>query len=211
MKKCNCEADCKCEKEEVNKTEKEVNKTEEEVNKTEEEVNQTEEEEVKVKECKGKEKKNETKELLEEANNKIKELEEALLRTKADNINYRKRLEDEQARLLKFANEGLVKEILPIIDNFERAIKFDVENEDPELAKLLEGFKMVYCSLIEVLNKYSVKEIEVLNKPYDAANAQAVIQEPKDGVEPGIVIEVFQKGYELKGKVIRPAMVKVSA
>ena len=192
MKKCNCEADCKCEKEEVNKTEKEVNKTEEEVNKTEEEV--------KVKECKGKEKKNETKELLEEANNKIKELEEALLRTKADNINYRKRLEDEQARLLKFANEGLVKEILPIIDNFERAIKFDVENEDPELAKLLEGFKMVYCSLIEVLNK-----------PYDAANAQAVIQEPKDGVEPGIVTEVFQKGYELKGKVIRLAMVKVSA
>ena len=189
MKKCNCEADCKCEKEEVNKTE----------------------EEVKVKECKGKEKKNETKELLEEANNKIKELEEALLRTKADNINYRKRLEDEQARLLKFANEGLVKEILPIIDNFERAIKFDVENEDPELAKLLEGFKMVYCSLIEVLNKYSVKEIEVLNKPYDAANAQAVIQEPKDGVEPGIVTEEFQKGYELKGKVIRPAMVKVSA
>ena len=66
MKKCNCEADCKCEKEEVNKTEKEVNKTEEEVNKTEEEVNKTEEE-VKVKECKGKEKKNETKELLEEA------------------------------------------------------------------------------------------------------------------------------------------------
>ena len=116
MKKCNCEADCKCEKEEVNKTEKEVNKTEEEVNKTEEEV--------KVKECKGKEKKNETKELLEEANNKIKELEEALLRTKADNINYRKRLEDEQARLLKFANEGLVKEILPIILKKSTSLSF---------------------------------------------------------------------------------------
>lgn len=168
-----------------------------------------EEEKCNHKECK--EKDNETIKLLEEANTKIKELEEGMLRIKADNINYRKRLEEEQARLLKYANEGLVKELLPIIDNFERAIKMDDENLEDDLSKLLSGFKMVYCNLVEVLNKYNVEEIEVLNKPFDASNAQAVIQEPREGIEPGIVIEVLQKGYQLKGKVIRPAMVKVSA
>jgi molecular chaperone GrpE len=147
---------------------------------------------------------------LNEAYNKISELEDALLRSKAEFINYRKRLEEETSKSLKFANEGIVKEILPIIDNFERAIKMDDENLDDELSKLLAGFKMVYCNLVSILNKYEVKEIEVLNKPYDANNAQAVIQEHTEGVESGIVVEVLQKGYELKGKVIRPAMVKVS-
>ena len=69
---------------------------------------------------------------------------------------------------------------------------------------------MVYCNLVEILNKYEVKEIDCLHKPFDAANAQAVIQEANADYESGIVIEVLQKGYELKGKVIRPAMVKVS-
>lgn len=147
---------------------------------------------------------------LNDAYNKISELEDTLLRNRAESINYRKRLEDETARMLKFANEGLVKDILPIIDNFERAIRMDDENLDDELSKILTGFKMVYCNLVEILNKYEVKEIDVLHKPFDANNAQAVIQEANPEYDSGIVIEVLQKGYELKGKVIRPAMVKVS-
>ena len=147
---------------------------------------------------------------LNEAYNKISELEDALLRSKAEFINYRKRLEEETSKTLKFANEGLVKDILPVIDNFERAIKMDDEDLDDDLSKLLAGFKMVYCNLVAILNKYEVKEIDCLHKPFDAANAQAVIQEANADYESGIVIEVLQKGYELKGKVIRPAMVKVS-
>ena len=147
---------------------------------------------------------------LNEAYNKISELEDALLRSKAEFINYRKRLEEETSKTLKFANEGLVKDILPVIDNFERAIKMDAEDLDDDLSKLLAGFKMVYCNLVAILNKFEVKEIDCLHKPFDAANAQAVIQEASADFESGIVIEVLQKGYELKGKVIRPAMVKVS-
>lgn len=142
---------------------------------------------------------------LNEAYNKISEIEDSLLRSKADFINYRKRLEEEQTKMLKYKNEDIVKEILPIIDNFERAIKATEEETN-----MLEGVKMIYCSLVNLLNKYEVIEIDCLNKEFDPTFAQAVIQEPSEEVESGIVIDILQKGYTLKGKVIRPAMVKVS-
>lgn len=139
---------------------------------------------------------------------KNKELEDALLRSKAEFINYRKRLEDEQAKFMKYANEDLVKELLIIIDNFERAIK--LENENEELNNFLEGFKMIYCNTISILEKFGVKAIDGNNKPFDPNYHQAVITEHADGVESGMVLEVLQKGYLLKDKVIRHAMVKVS-
>ena len=146
---------------------------------------------------------------LNEAYNKISELEDSLLRSKADFINYRKRLEDEQVRLFKYCNEDLVKEMLPIIDSLERAIKMDDNNLDDEVSKFLSGVKMIYCNLTSVLNKYGVKAIDENNKPFDPAFHQAVMTEKCD-MESGMVIEVLQKGYLLKDKVIRPAMVKVS-
>ncbi|HHW69594.1 MAG TPA: nucleotide exchange factor GrpE [Tenericutes bacterium] len=147
---------------------------------------------------------------LESANDKIKELEESLLRSKADFINFRKRLEDEQSRLLKFCNEDIIKEILPVIDNFERAISLDDNNLEDELSKFLVGFKMIYTNLLSILNKFEVVAIDGRNKPFDPTYHQAVFQEKVEGIESGMVIEVLQKGYLLKGKVIRPAMVKVS-
>ncbi|MEG1505844.1 MAG: nucleotide exchange factor GrpE, partial [Lachnospiraceae bacterium] len=86
-----------------------------------------------------------------------------------------------------------------------RAIKATEEESN-----MLEGVKMIYCSLVNLLNKYEVIEIDCLNKEFDPTFAQAVIQEPSEEVESGIVIDILQKGYTLKGKVIRPAMVKVS-
>ena len=147
---------------------------------------------------------------LEESLKKIKELEEEVLKAKADNINYRKRKDEEVSKMLEFANEDLVKDILPSIDNFERAINLDDENLDDELSKFLAGFKMIYCHLVEVLEKYDVKAIDDKGKAFDPKLHQAVLTEKVEGVESGIVVEVMQKGYMLKDKVIRPAMVKVS-
>ena len=141
---------------------------------------------------------------------RIKELEDDLLRSKAEFINYRKRLEDEQVRLLKFCNEDLIKETLPILDNFERAISMDDTNLDDEVSKFLSGFKMIYCNFVNVLKNYGVIEIDGNNKPFDPVYHEAIMTEKRDGVEAGMVLEVLQKGYILKGKVIRPAMVKVS-
>lgn len=147
---------------------------------------------------------------LEESLKKIKELEEEVLKAKADNINYRKRKDEEVSKMLEFANEDLVKDILPSIDNFERAINLDDENLDDELSKFLAGFKMIYCHLVEVMEKYDVKAIDDKGKAFDPKFHQAVLTEKVDGMEPGMVVEVMQKGYMLKDKVIRPAMVKVS-
>lgn len=141
---------------------------------------------------------------------RIKELEDSLLRSKAEFINYRKRLEEEQSRLLKYCNEDLIKETLPILDNFERAIKMDDTNLDDEVSKFLSGFKMIYCNLVNILKSYGVIEIDGNNKPFDPTYHEAIMTEKRDGVEPGMVLEVLQKGYILKDRVIRPAMVKVS-
>jgi len=141
---------------------------------------------------------------------KIKSLEEALLRKDADMINYRKRKEEEVTKMLKYSNEDIAKDLLPIVDNFERAINLDDDNLDDELSKFLEGFKMIYCHLNDVLNKYEIKAIDGNKKPFDPNYHQAVLTEKVEGVEPGMVIEVLQKGYLLKDKVIRSAMVKVS-
>jgi len=166
----------------------------------------------KTKEETKKEKKKKDKHLdkLNEAYNMISTLEDSLLRSKAELVNYRKRKDDEVARMLKFANEGLVLELLTTVDNFERAIKLDDTNLSDELSKFLEGFKMIYCHLTNTLEKFEVKAIDGNNKPFDPTYHQAVLTEKVEGVESGMVVEVLQKGYLLKDKVIRPAMVKVS-
>ena len=146
----------------------------------------------------------------EEYQKRIKELEEALLRKEADLINYRKRKDEEVSRMLNYSNEDIAKDLLPIVDNFERAISLDDDNLEDELSKFLEGFKMIYCHLTDVLNKFEIKAIDGNKKPFDPNFHQAVLTEKVEGMEPGMVIEVMQKGYLLKDKVIRVAMVKVS-
>ena len=151
---------------------------------------------------------NEVKEKFNEASLNIKTLQDNLMRVQADSINYRKRKDEEVGRMLTYANEDLVMEIIPSIDSFERAI--NVKTEDEAIIKYLEGFKMIYGNLISVLTKFDVKAIDGKNKPFDPTYHQAVLTEHVDGVEPGMVLDVLQKGYLLKDKVIRPAMVKVS-
>ena len=86
----------------------------------------------------------------------------------------------------------------------------EIDNTNEEFVKFIEGYKMIYCSLQNILSKFDVKAIDGANKPFDPVYHNAVLMETKEGIEPGMVLEVLQKGYLYKDKVIRPAMVKVS-
>ena len=138
------------------------------------------------------------------------ELNDKVLRSLAELQNYKKRKDEELNRMLKYSDEDLIMDLLPVIDNFERAIKLDDENLDDELSKFLEGFKMIYTSIVQILNKYEVTEIESLNKAFDPTYHQAVLTDNVEGYEDHIILEVLQKGYMYKDKVIRPTMVKVN-
>lgn len=146
----------------------------------------------------------------EDITEQIKELENELLKSKAEFINYRKRLDEEHSKFVKYCNEDLIKQLLPTLDNFERAINMDDNNLTDEVSKFLSGFKMIYCNFVNVLKSSGVVEIDGANKPFNPTYHEAIMTEKQDGVEPEMVIEVLQKGYILNGKVIRPAMVKVS-
>ena len=146
---------------------------------------------------------------------KIKELEEQLIQAKndrarayADAENMKKRLQKEadNAKKYRFQQAGLA--LLPIVDNMGMAIKVDSENE--ELTNYVKGFEMIYQQLQRVLEDEGVKEIEAEGKPFDHNTMQALMQEKKEDTEPGIVLEVMQKGYMLKDRILRPALVKVS-
>lgn len=147
---------------------------------------------------------------LNEAFNKISELEDKLIRQNAEMVNYRKRKEEEVNKMLKFCNEDMVKEILPILDNFERAIVIDDSNLTESEKNYLTGFKMIYSHLVNVMEKFDVKPIDGSNKPFDPVYHNAIMLEKKEGMTSGMVIEVLQKGYLYKDKVIRTAMVRVS-
>ena len=143
-------------------------------------------------------------------NKKIEELNNALLRSQAELLNYKKRKDDETARILKYAETEILEGFLPILDNFERAISMDDNNFGDETSKFLEGFRMVYKDTKNLLEKFEVKEIECLGKEFDPTYAQAVVVEKDDTKDSGVVLEVFQKGYMYKDRVLRLAMVKVN-
>ena len=149
-------------------------------------------------------------ELIVELNNKIKELESKLLYKDADLINYRKRKDDEVSNMLKYSNLDMASELLIVVDDLERAIKIDDDVLDDELSKFLSGFKMIYTRLINILNNFEIKEIEALGKEFDPRYHQAVLTDNVSDKDNNIILDVLQKGYMYKDKVIRPAMVKVN-
>lgn len=149
-------------------------------------------------------------ELIVELNNKIKELESKLLYKDADLINYRKRKDEEVSNMLKYSNLDMASELLIVVDDLERAIKIDDDVLDDELSKFLSGFKMIYTRLINILNNFEIKEIEALGKEFDPRYHQAVLTDNVSDKGNNIILDVLQKGYMYKDKVIRPAMVKVN-
>lgn len=145
-----------------------------------------------------------------ELEDKIKNLEEALLRSQAELINYKRRKDEETNRIIKYAEEDILKGFLPILDNFERAIDMDDDNLEDEVSKFLEGFKLMYKQIKDLLEKFEVKEIDCLGKEFDPALEQAVVMDHDETKESGVVTVVLQKGYMYKDRVLRTAMVKVN-
>lgn len=144
---------------------------------------------------------------LENLQIKLKELEEEALRAKADLINYRKRKDEEVSNMLKYSNADIILSLLPVLDNLERAID---KNVSEEIKKYNEGVKLIYNQIKEILSSYEVKEIEALNKEFDPVYHQSVSMIKDETKESGIVLEVYQKGYTYKDKVLRPAMVIIN-
>jgi len=138
----------------------------------------------------------------------VAKLKNAYAMAYADTENTRKRLTKEYENNMKYHIQSFALEILPVIDNCERAL--DVKAEDTNDENYRKAFEMVLKQLTSALKKEGVEEIEALDQEYDPNWMQAMMMETVEGVEPGRVTAVLQKGYKLKDRLLRAAMVKVS-
>lgn len=139
----------------------------------------------------------------------VGELKNAYAKAYADTENARKRLDKEFEQHMKYHIQDFALEILPVIDNCERALA--VKPKDTEDENYRRAFEMVFKQMMKALRKEGVEEIECEGKEFDPNWMQAVMSEEKEGVEPNHVTAVLQKGYKLKDRLLRAAMVKVSA
>ncbi len=139
-----------------------------------------------------------------------KQLTEKVKLTQAELINYRKRKDEEVQTLLKYANVDIVSEILNVVDNFERAIIHANDSENAELKKYNDGINIIYTNLKSVLNKFGVEEINRVGEIFNPNEEQALLTDSVEDKEDEVVLEVLQKGYKLKDRVIRPASVKIN-
>ncbi len=135
-------------------------------------------------------------------------LQDRLLRLQAEFENYKKRMAREKAEYLKFAHEGLILDFLPVLDNLERALA--AARAEMDSTPLLEGLEMIGRLFRSVLEKGGVKPMETVGQPFDPAYHQAVAQVETSHEDANLVVEEIQKGYLIEGRVLRPAMVKVS-
>ena len=138
----------------------------------------------------------------------VNHLKNEYARAYADTENTRRRLTQEAELNRKYRIQSFALEILPVIDNLERALAQEVESE--EAVNYRKGVEMIYAQLVNALKNEGVEEIDVLNKPFDANVAQAIMLESVEGVEPGVVTAVLQKGYKLGDKVLRASLVNVA-
>ena len=143
---------------------------------------------------------------IDELKSEVDRLKNAYAKAYADTENVKKRLQNEADTNKKYRIQSFAKEILPAIDNLERAMAASDDSE----SQLKKGVEMIYNQLIKSLKDEGVEEIDCLNKKFDPNFEQSIMVEKKEGVEPGVVIEVLQKGYMLKDRVLRAAMVKIS-
>jgi molecular chaperone GrpE len=131
-----------------------------------------------------------------------------LRRLQADFDNYRKRTLREQTARTAVASQALVAKLLPVLDNFELAVSAAEQSRDFD--RMLKGVEMVFGELREVLQNEGLVKIEAEGKPFDPERHEAVVAVEQEDTEPGTVVDIVRTGYELRGKVLRPAMVKVA-
>lgn len=131
------------------------------------------------------------------------------MRTYAEMENIKKRGIKEREELAKYANESLIKEILPVIDNLEKAISY--ARDDENSSALIEGLELTRDGLMKTLEKAGLEEVEAIGKPFDPNFHEAVSQQRDETVAPGHVMIELQKGYALNGRLIRPSTVVISS
>lgn len=146
---------------------------------------------------------------LAEAKATIEGQKDSVIRAAADNDNIRRRAAIDVEKAHKFALEKFANELLPVIDNLERAVEFsDKENE--ALKPLIEGIELTQKSFIDAVAKFGVELVNPQGEKFNAEFHQAMSMQPSEDVEPNTVIAVMQKGFTLNGRLLRPAMVMVS-
>jgi molecular chaperone GrpE len=138
----------------------------------------------------------------------LRNLHDKYLRICADFENYKKRNMKEQMESAKYANEKILKELLPAIDNLERAILHSKETSD--LKGLVEGVELTYKQFLDSLGRFGVKVVESIGEPFDPSRHQALGQVESDKHDENIIIEELQKGYLLEDRILRPALVNIS-
>jgi len=148
-------------------------------------------------------------EKLAAAQKEVQETHDRLLRASAEFENYKKRSARDMADFRKFANESLIQELLPVVDNLERAL--DSTGQDPpENKSVAQGVQMTLSEILKIFEKFHVQQIESLGKIFDPGFHQAVMQEESENHPDKTILTELQKGYLMHDKLVRPAMVVVS-
>lgn len=145
---------------------------------------------------------------LEELQKEVEKYKDLLLRKAAEFENYKRRVEQESTTLVKYANEELLLELLPVLDDFERSLAHSKESKEYEA--LVKGIELIYQKFLKVLEANGVKTFESVGKPFDVQYHDALMQVPRSDVPPFTVIQEVEKGYMLHDKVLRHAKVVVS-
>ena len=145
---------------------------------------------------------------IEKLEKEIEDLNQRILRISADFDNFRKRTRAEKEEFFKYANANLICDLLPVIDNFQRAL--EVKEPSAEIKGFLTGFEMIYRQLNQVLTQAGLEPIPAVGSDFDPQKHEAVMQVAESSVEDNIIIEELRTGYILKDKVLRPTMVKVA-
>lgn len=140
----------------------------------------------------------------------LAESNDRLLRLQADFENFRKRANREHQEAMQFGAQNLVKDLLSVVDNLERAIDHARRSEAGDLQGVLQGVELVQRELLGVLEKHHVKPVDALGQPFNPAFHEAMAQVTDDAAEPNTVVEVLQKGYQLRDRLLRPAKVVVT-
>ena len=132
------------------------------------------------------------------------------VRLQADFANFKKRTATEKQQISEVVKMDVLQNILPVIDNFERALQVPQDSLLDELKSFVDGYTIIYKQLITALDKERVTKIDAVGKPFDPNYHQAVMRVPSDEYDNDVVVEVLQEGYLLGDKTLRPAMVKVA-
>lgn len=188
-------------------------KEEKEQEEVQEELNQNEEVNQEETVAEEQEESNEA-ELTEEEKLKaeVQDFKNKYLRLYSEFENFRKRTSKEKSEFLLTANKDLIIDLLPVLDDFERAIKVNNETEELDAAKLKEGFELIYDKFDKIIKKKGVEEIEAHGKEFDTEHHEAITQIPAPSEDlKGKIVDVIEKGYKMGEKVIRYAKVIIGA